>query len=473
MGAYPFHCFEQDTSRAVALGDVARWNLLAGDIPAYLDGDGLLRYFPSDALQGDPALTSYILSITAEAGFTIPEGSRAKMIAALQAVVDGRLTRVGGFAGDKRLIRLAALAALARNNAATPAMLGQIGIAPRDMTTTALADWLTAIGKVGSPPQHAEAEAYLRRRIVYEGTRLDLTDHDLAPWWMMTSSDEMAARAILAVLGHPGWQDETPRMMAGFAQRQLHGHWDTTPANAWGAVLTRRFAGMFPASAVAGTTTARLAGLTRSRSWPQAADAPPLLMPLPAAPQSLLLAQSGGAGPWATVSVKAAVPLRTPLFAGYRIARQVGIIQQKTPGRLTRGDVLRIRLTVEASAERNWVVVSDPIPAGATIVGDLGGQSALLARQASQSSGGSFGALDAQGKPVEVEYGAQPAYVERGQDAWRGYFEWVPRGRFIVEYAVRLNGAGRFQLPPTRVEAMYSPDIRGTIPNRGVVVGMR
>ena len=57
-------------------------------------------------------------------------------------------------------------------------------------------------------------------------------------------------------------------------------------------------------------------------------------------------------------------------------------------------------------------------------------------------------------------------YVERGQDGWRGYFEWVPRGRFTVEYAVRLNAVGRFQLPPTRVQAMYSPEIRGALPNR-------
>ena len=37
-----------------------------------------------------------------------------------------------------------------------------------------------------------------------------------------------------------------------------------------------------------------------------------------------------------------------------------------------------------------------------------------------------------------------PAYVERGKDAWRGYFEWAPEGRFVVEYAVRLNGTGKF-----------------------------
>jgi uncharacterized protein YfaS (alpha-2-macroglobulin family) len=116
--------------------------------------------------------------------------------------------------------------------------------------------------------------------------------------------------------------------------------------------------------------------------------------------------------------------------------------------------VLRVTITVDATAERNWVVVNDPIPAGATIIGDLANQSQML---------GEGGATD----------GVQPSYVERRNDGWRGYFAWVPRGRFTVSYAVRLNGAGRFSLPPTRVEAMYSPSIRAQVPNAPVVVVQR
>ena len=97
------------------------------------------------------------------------------------------------------------------------------------------------------------------------------------------------------------------------------------------------------------------------------------------------------------------------------------------------------------------MVVEDPIPAGASIVSGSGGQSALLAGQASGD-------------------GLAPAYVERGFDAWRGYFDWLPQGETTVEYVVRVNGAGRFQLPPTRVEAMYSPEIHAALPNRPLTV---
>jgi len=35
---------------------------------------------------------------------------------------------------------------------------------------------------------------------------------------------------------------------------------------------------------------------------------------------------------------------------------------------------------------------------------------------------------------------------------------------------VRLNNPGTFQLPPTRVEAMYAPEMFGEIPNADVTV---
>ena len=73
-------------------------------------------------------------------------------------------------------------------------------------------------------------------------------------------------------------------------------------------------------------------------------------MPLVQAP--LMLSQASGAGPWAAVSVSAAVPLTQPLFAGYKLQKSVSIVSQKNKGWLTRGDVLRVTITVDATAER-------------------------------------------------------------------------------------------------------------------------
>jgi uncharacterized protein YfaS (alpha-2-macroglobulin family) len=397
------------------------------------------------------------------------------MIEGLKAVLDGRLRHETY--GDVRLEKVAAFTALARAGAATPAMLGQISITPKEMPTASVADYLIALdhvpGLANGLALKANAEGVIRSRIAYEGTRLDLTDASSSAWWLMSSSDEASIKALIATLGRPGWQDEAPKMMVGVALRQVRGHWDTTTANAWGTIAARKFAALYPASAITGTTSMALGGQTVSRNWPLAVDLRHASFPLPAAQMPLRLSQSGPAGPWASVSVSAAVPLTKPLYAGYKMARKVDVVQARTPGVLTRGDVVKVTITVESSAERNWVVIDDPIPAGGTIIGDQGGQSKILADQGNGGGGFDFVALGSDGKLWNVEVGAQLAYVERGNDSWRAFFSWLPRGKLTVSYLVRLNGSGRFNLPPSRVEAMYSPEIRAQLPNAPMTVAQR
>jgi hypothetical protein len=101
-----------------------------------------------------------------------------------------------------------------------------------------------------------------------------------------------------------------------------------------------------------------------------------------------------------------------------------------------------------------WVVVSDPVPAGATILGTgLAKDSAIL------------GAGERRAGWV------WPAYEERTLEAFRAYYELVPKGRFSVEYTLRLNQPGWFNLPGTRVEAMYAPEYFAELPARTLTVG--
>ena len=63
-----------------------------------------------------------------------------------------------------------------------------------------------------------------------------------------------------------------------------------------------------------------------------------------------------------------------------------------------------------------------------------------------------------------------PTYEERSFEAFRAYFEYVPKGKWTVEYTVRLNQSGAFHLPTTRVEALYFPEMFGEMPNKIVEV---
>jgi len=123
-------------------------------------------------------------------------------------------------------------------------------------------------------------------------------------------------------------------------------------------------------------------------------------------------------------------------------------VEQAVKGRYTRGDVLRVTLEVNASADMTWVVVSDPVPGGATILGTGLGRDSAIASSGEKRAGSAW-----------------PAFEERGFEAFRSYYEYVPKGTIKLEYTLRLNNVGEFALPPTRVEAMYAPEMFGEIPN--------
>ena len=128
-------------------------------------------------------------------------------------------------------------------------------------------------------------------------------------------------------------------------------------------------------------------------------------------------------------------------------------VEQQHAGRWTRGDVVRLRLDLDAQTDMTWVVVDDPVPAGASILGSgLGGQSNLLTRGERR------------------EGWVWPAFEERRFDAFRAYYRYVPKGSWTVEYTLRLNNPGTFLLPATRVEAMYAPEMLAEAPNTAVTV---
>jgi len=171
-------------------------------------------------------------------------------------------------------------------------------------------------------------------------------------------------------------------------------------------------------------------------------------LPLPLVAGDFTARHNGTGRPWLSLQTLAAVPLKAPMAAGYRITRSVSAVQRKVPDAWSRGDVLRVRVEIDALGDMAWVVLSDPVPTGATLLGSGLGRDSALATRGEQRSGNAW-----------------LAYEERGNETWRSYWEWLPRGRHVIEYTVRLNASGRFGLPPTRVEAMYAPDSFGETPN--------
>ncbi len=116
--------------------------------------------------------------------------------------------------------------------------------------------------------------------------------------------------------------------------------------------------------------------------------------------------------------------------------------------------MLRVRLEIDASAPMTWVAVTDPIPGGATILGSGLGRDSEIATRGETRGGNGW-----------------VAFEERSFESYRAYYEYLPKGKVETEYTVRLNNVGDFALPPSRVEALYAPEMFGETPNARVKVG--
>ena len=459
---YPFVCLEQKVSKAVGLKDAPLWATVANALPTYLDSDGLASYFPpraEDGAHGNDRLTAYVLAATHEAGYALPAPARDAMLGGLTAFVEGRIERkFWSPKADLDVRKIAAIEALARHGRAHAKMLGSINVTPNVWPTAAVIDWLRILKKLDGIPNQAkrldEANQILRSRLTYAGTTLRFsTEESDFWWWLMDSADANAARLVLAVLDDPQWRDEVPRMVVGALARQRGGAWLTTTANLWGALALDKFSAALESVKVGGRTAATLADKTAAIDWSRSVEGGTIKLAWPAQPGPLNVAQDGPGKPWLTVQSLAAVPLKGPLRAGYSVARSVSAIEQKDKSTWSRGDIVRVRLEIDAQADMTWVVVSDPVPGGATVLGSgLGRDSALATRTEKRSRS------------------AWPAFEERSFEAYRSYYEYLPRGKHVVEYTVRLNNPGTFSLPPTRVEAMYAPESFGELPNAAIEV---
>ena len=498
---YPFACLEQRASKSIGMNDAKAWQVLSAQLPTYLDEDGLAYYFPPSAgtsHRGSDTLTAYLLAMADEAArlhpeFALPPEQLQAMQQGLAAFVQGRIERrFWSPRKDLDLRKLAAIEALSRYGKADARWLQSITIAPNQWPTHAVIDWINILKRMQNVAQREarlqEAMQIIRARLSWQGTRVAFsTEQSDYWWWLMQNGDVNLARLILAVIDDPAWKDDMGRLANGFIARQQGGAWHTTTANLWGALALEAFSARFEATPVAGITRAALGDARASVDWAkvvraQATDEAGAMhqstwFGAPAAPgnwlgNTMFLPWGQGAGggeltvnhqgsgkPWLTVQSVAAIALKAPFSAGYSIRRTVTPVEQADKslraGQYSRGDVLRVTLEVNAQTDMTWVAVTDPVPGGATILGSGLGRDSEIATRGENEEGEGDGWL---------------AFQERSFEAYRAYYQYLPKGKVTLQYTLRLNNAGSFALPPSRVEALYAPEMFGEAPNARVVV---
>lgn len=458
MRDYPHACLEQQVSTAIATRDRQAWERIVSRLSSYLDREGLAKYWPGME-HGSEILTAYVLAISNQADWRLPGTAAERMLSALERLAQDRIHGHDLFPRDNGTVRkLIVLEALSRYGRMRPDMLASLHVEPNRWPTSALIDWLNILERQKNLPDrirlHEEARKVLRARLDMHGTTLNFsTERDDYWWWYMVSPDQNAVRAILVAMNLDGWREDLPRMARGVLLKRKGGHWQTTTANAWGVLAMEAFSERFESQPVEGLSRASLASFTKTLNWKKEGDGGTLSFDWPHSASSLDIVQKGSGRPWLMIQSRAAVPLKTPFSSGYRIGKTIEVLERKRPGMLSKGDVARVTLTVDAQSDMAWVALSDPVPAGATILSRGLARDSRLATSDEKRQGWVW-----------------PSHEEKGFDAFRAYYRHVPKGKFSVDYTVRFNNEGEFRLPQTRVEAMYAPEMFGEIPNHKIMV---
>jgi hypothetical protein len=409
--------------------------------------------------EGSDVLTSYVFSIAHEADLKIPPQSEEAMERGLRGFIAGTVVRYGAVPGaDLPLRKIAAAEALSSAGQANAAMLGSIIIEPNLWPDATVIEWWNILLRMHDVPDRAhrlaEAEQIVRSRLNWQGTAAHLSGGQC--WCLMTDRESNMLRLDVLLVDNSLWHDDVPRVMQGAVRLQSRGAWATTLANAWGTLAVEKFARAFESVPVTGTTTASLAAAAQKLDWAHDPKGGTVSLAWPPAQADLDIDHNGSGNPWVQIRTRAAIPLKSPFSSGYRITRTLSAVDTNHSGGWRRGDAVRVHLKIEAQTDMTWVVVNDPLPAGASHLGTG------LRRDS---------AIATAGENIGNNNYYWPDFVERPFDAFRAYYEYIPKGTFEVEYTIRLNQAGVFQLPTTRVEALYEPEMLGELPNAPFEVG--
>lgn len=472
MEDYPYSCLEQQVSKAVSLEDQARMKEIISGLPSYFDGRGLLKFFPQ-SLCGSAQLTRYVLAILKANGQTIPPDTLRETLAGLELYLDGRNScsvwwdsfAKNTYRDQQRLLVMETLSSFGRFDAK---WLTTIQQTPNVWKTTAIVAWTKLLAREAKIPNRdallKQAENILRARVNYQGSLMNLqgeVDWE-ASWSLFVSRDQEAIEVLGLGIDQPSWHGDIGRLARGVTARFKKGKWDTTLANAWGTTELRRFAAKFEKDKVAGVSTVKSAGLDYSLDWAKKPAGEKVALAWPkdtiGKAQKVDFSHQGAGKPWVLLQTRSAIPLKAPWDLGYTITRKVTKVSgdgkpQAGPVTWKSGDVASVELTITAKYDHPWVVIRDPIPAGASHLGTgLEGESMIMDRTPKT-------------RPTANQVIPWPSeFEEKTQSHFIAYAAYIMKGTYKVGYRIRLNSDGTMKLPPSHVEAMYSPETFGETP---------
>ena len=150
------------------------------------------------------------------------------------------------------------------------------------------------------------------------------------------------------------------------------------------------------------------------------------------------------------------------------VSRLLPTVPSRSDAAVNAGDLVMVDLLFETAEARDQVVIDDPLPAGLEALDydlDTTSQAARDAeakeKQAAEKNDRSW---------LGTTYGAATARREVHDDRVVEFFTHLAPGMYRIHYLARATVLGSFVIPPTRIEAMYAPEVFGRTAASGLTV---
>lgn len=490
---YPYGCLEQKTSRAlpvILFGDVVKaFNLPAfrdggsdieqviqnyvDDVPRYQTYNGGFSYWPGSEYES-PYVSVYAmfaLNKAREKGFYINNDCFNRGLNYLKTLVrNPRIDRYGlAYWHTTNAFALNMLA----ENGYYDAPTAELYFQRRDeMPLYARAMLLSAIYK-GRGNQAMIEE--LKRNITNAIKMASTTAHFEEPnesgmEWTFHSNMRTTAAVLQVFLEMDGenvpWAEKVVQYI--LQERKL-GRWRTTQENAYVFWALGTYFSIFEktipdfSSRVLLDSKEILNEMYKGRTTKNARAELTLANLRKETPLPLEFKKSGDGRVYYTVRMtyapKSGVPIK---------ARDEGIKVVKTfedmsghvvsSGRFTAGEMYQVKLSISSAQDRYFVVVDDPLPAGFEAINvNLATSSDQYAQKVSRTkrwwwSWGDFNNSELRDDRVVV------------------FADYFSKGTHTYTYLVRATTYGQFELPTTKAEEMYMPEVFGTTTNQTIWV---
>jgi uncharacterized protein YfaS (alpha-2-macroglobulin family) len=150
------------------------------------------------------------------------------------------------------------------------------------------------------------------------------------------------------------------------------------------------------------------------------------------------------------------------------VSRLLPTVPSKSDGAVNAGDLVMVDLLFETAEARDQVVIDDPLPAGLEALDydlDTTSQAAKDAEAKEKEA-----AAKNDRSWLGTTYRTATARREVHDDRVVEFFDHLAPGMYRIHYLARATVLGQFVVPPTRIEAMYAPEVFGRTAASGLSV---